>query len=93
MKKYLLITIILMLTMNYSFSAVDTGKCDEIKGLLKIGTKIDCLVALKLSAIKNQEPQKDIKRLNDKIYTLDQKKKKFDKKNKTLKDLYKNITK
>ena len=90
MKKYLLITIILMLTMNYSFSAVDTSKCDEIKGILKKGEKIDCLIALKLSAIKKQYSSKDLSIINNKIDTLNARKKKFDEENKTLWNMYKN---
>jgi len=94
MKIYVIATIIVLLSISSSFADVDTSECDKIKGMLKAGEKIDCLIALKLPSVKNKFKNIDqLKIIDDKIKSLESKKKEFDKKNKTLWEMYKNIKK
>lgn len=86
MKKYLLIIPFLLFSSNL-YSAVDTSECDKIKGFFKQGKKIDCLIALKLKKAKTPAA---IKKIDNKINSYNERKKAFDKKNKTLSDVWKN---
>ena len=71
---------------------VDTSECDKIKGILKQGEKIDCLLALKGSVFINKDKPK-LKFITDKINSLKTKKQNYDNRNKTLKDMFKNLPK
>ena len=86
MKNYLLIIPILLFSIN-AYSAVDTSECDKIKGFFKQGEKIDCIIALKF---KNSKKIEGFKKVDDKINSIEERKKAFDKKNKTLADVWKN---
>ena len=71
---------------------VDTSECDKIKGILKQGEKIDCLLALRGATFLGKDKVK-LKFITDKINTLKTKTQNYDNKNKTLKDVFKNLPK
>jgi hypothetical protein len=85
MNKYLAI-FLLIFFVSPVFASINVNKCDNIKPK---GKKIDCLTKLKTDAIK-QKAMGPLKKINKKMESLTEKKKAFDKKNKTLWDMYKN---
>ncbi len=88
MKKYTLIFLVSFLLSPLN-AAIDVNKCDNIKQKAK---KIDCLTELKADAIK-QKAMGPLKKINNKITSYTEKKKDFDKENKTLWEMYKNYKK
>ena len=90
MKKYLLISFTTIFLTNYSVAAIDTSECDKITGKLKMGEKIDCLLAIKKANLKKPKMLTDI---NNQLNSLEEKKKNFDEKNPTLMKMFKNMRK
>jgi len=88
MKKYILIFLTIFL-LSPLYAKIDINKCDNIKEKAK---KIDCLTQLKAEAIK-QKAMGPLKKINKKITSYTEKKKEFDKENKTLWEMYKNYKK
>jgi len=72
MKKYLLIFFTTIFITNYSVAAIDTSECDKITGKLKMGKKIDCLLAIKKANLKKPKMLTDI---NSQLNSLEEKKK------------------
>ena len=85
-KKYIYL-IILTLLFTPLYGAIDINKCDSIK---QKAQKIDCLTKLRADAIK-QKAMGPLKKINKKMKSYTDKKKDFDKENKTLWQMYKNI--
>ena len=48
MKNFFLATVVFLFASNYSLANTDTAECDKITEKLKIGEKIDCLLAVKM---------------------------------------------
>ena len=92
MKKFILILITILLATNNLIFADDKSECDKITGTLKKGKKIDCLIAIKAKKTK-ELIKKDNAAISEKLQRIENKKKKFDEKNKTLWDMYKNLKK
>ena len=88
MKKYILIFLTIFL-LSPLYAKIDINKCGNIKEKAK---KIDCLTQLKAEAIK-QKAMGPLKKINKKITSYTEKKKEFDKENKTLWEMYKNYKK
>tara|TARA_B100001093_G_C26825199_1_gene1013680 strand:- start:1587 stop:1847 length:261 start_codon:yes stop_codon:yes gene_type:complete len=84
MKKYILLLLLFFVSPVYA--SVDVNKCDNVK---PYGKKIDCLTKLKTDALK-EKASGPLKKINKKLENFTEKKKDFDKKNKTLWDMYKN---
>ena len=85
-KKIITIITLIILSFAPAFAAIDANQCDGLKTKAK---KIDCLSALKAKAIK-ESALEPLKKINAKLNSFDSKKKKFDEKNKTLWDMFKN---
>ena len=97
MKNFFLATVVFLFASNYSLANTDTAECDKITEKLKIGEKIDCLLAVKMKKMnlgtKTKEKLNKIAAIDEEIVFLKSykdKKKKFDKNNKTLWMMYKN---
>tara|TARA_A100001011_G_C14275403_1_gene828968 strand:+ start:1365 stop:1634 length:270 start_codon:yes stop_codon:yes gene_type:complete len=88
MKKYLVAIFLSAISTNL-FAAVDEKKCDSIKDK---SDKIECLTKLRLDALKAPVAGQ-LKIIDNKIKKFDADKKKFDKENKTLWQMYKNYKK
>tara|TARA_B110000967_G_scaffold171068_1_gene181380 strand:- start:2615 stop:2902 length:288 start_codon:yes stop_codon:yes gene_type:complete len=89
MKKTILIIITTLFITNYSAAANHTAECEKITGALKTGEKIDCLLNIKKKIAKDKI-SKSVNKGGKSIETLNEKKKKFDEKNKTLWKMFKN---
>tara|TARA_B100001769_G_C21813101_1_gene442285 strand:- start:364 stop:633 length:270 start_codon:yes stop_codon:yes gene_type:complete len=88
MKKYLIFVFLFGIFSN-SFAAVDENKCDSIKDK---SDKIECLTKLRIDALKAPVAGQ-LKIIDSKIKAYEENKKKFDKENKTLWQMYKNYKK
>ena len=85
MKKYIIILLFIFLV-SPLYASIDVSKCDNIK---QKAQKIDCLTKLRAEAIK-QKAMGPLKKINKELKSYTQKKKDFDKENKTLWEMYKN---
>jgi len=92
MKNYFLVLITSIFIINISVAVADTSECDKITGALKMGKKMDCLIALKKKTKKTGDTSL-LKSIDDQITSIEQKKKKFDDENPTLWKMFKNMKK
>ena len=99
MKKILVLLVVIFMQTHLQADDANVNKCDA---LFEKDKKLECLTDLRVSigkGIKNTskkieaERDKKLKAVNKKINNLLSKKKEFDKKNKTLFDMWKNSRK